>query len=124
LSERFGPVKGSLITGLVWALWHFPLLVFTDYRSFENPAAGFFTPLWYALLLFSVTLIAITFVYNQLRDASGSLWSAVVLHASHNYLLMNFFAPMTGETTLSPWLVGETGAVMAVVKTNRFNKPL
>jgi len=46
----------SLISGVVWALYHLPLVLFSDYNS-AAPRA-------FAVLLFFISAIALTFVHN------------------------------------------------------------
>ncbi len=74
-----------LISGAIWAVWHMPLLLLTDYN------AG--TRAWYALLCFSIMVIGTSFVYAWLRLKSGSLWTAAILHASHNVFVQGVFDP-------------------------------
>ncbi len=40
---------------------------------------------------------------------------SVLLHTSHNVFILHFFAPLTGETPLSPFFTGETGAALMIV---------
>ena len=50
---RFSYTSTSLITGLIWAVWHYPLLIFSDYNN------G--TAFWYGLLCFTVAVVAASF---------------------------------------------------------------
>ncbi len=107
LYGKLGYTKTSLITGLVWSLWHYPILIFADYNS------G--TPAWYGLSCFTVMVISISFVFTWFRIKSGSLWTAVLLHASHNLFIQGFFTPVTGDTGNTRYFVDEFGAVVPVV---------
>ena len=84
----------SLISGLVWVAWHGPLA-----GLHYNFDAG----RWTAFLLFACQLIGLAFVLAWLRLKSGSIWPAVVLHASHN----SFLIVLNGLTRPSP-IVGPT----------------
>lgn len=68
-------VRRHLFVGTVWALWHFPLVLSTPYT--EIPYALFFP-------LFMVAIILTAIVYGQLRKASGTVWTAVVMHGIGN----------------------------------------
>jgi len=46
---------------------------------------------------------------------SGSLWTGVLLHASHNLFIQSFFTPITEQNIRSPWYIDEFGAVVPVV---------
>ena len=97
----------ALITGAIWSLWHYPLLIFSDYNS------G--TPTWYALTCFTVMVVSISFVFTWLRLKSGSLWTGVLLHASHNLFIQGFFDPMTTDTGRTKYIIGEFGAALPLV---------
>lgn len=84
--------KTSLISGFIWALYHMPILLFACYHS-----AG--SPVWYSLICFTIMAIAICFAFTWLRVKSGSLWTAVILHAAHNAFVQAFFKPMTTYRT-------------------------
>ncbi len=97
--------KAIVICGIVWAIWHFPLMVNGAYQS------G--TPLWYKLPMFTIEVVLITAVLAYLRFHSDSIWPAVVFHASHNYIDQLFTDPLT-DAEYSAFFVGETGVVTVV----------
>jgi membrane protease YdiL (CAAX protease family) len=99
--------KVSLISGLIWAAWHYPALLFADYNS------G--TPAWYGLVCFTVLIVGFSFVLAWLRIKSGSLWTAMFLHASYNLFVQQVFTPLTTDTGITPYVITEFGAAMAVV---------
>lgn len=107
LYKKQGFTNTSLITGLIWGIWHLPILLFADYNS------G--TPVWYAMMCFMVLVIAISFVYTWFRMKSGSLWTAVILHASHNLYIQSIFTPLTEDTGNTAYYVDEFGIVLPVV---------
>jgi membrane protease YdiL (CAAX protease family) len=100
--------KTCLITGIIWSVWHFPLIISGVYLATM--------PLFSQLLLLVVTVTAMTFPISWLRLKSGSVWPAVLLHASHNLYIQRFFDPLTIETSsLSKYMIGESGVVMMVI---------
>lgn len=107
LAKNSGYTATATISGCIWALWHFPLLLFADYNS------G--TPSWYALSCFTVMVVSISFVFTWMRLKSGSLWTGVLLHASHNLFIQNFFDPMTTDTGRTKYIIGEFGYALAIV---------
>lgn len=78
LSRRYGFTAGCFVTGVIWALWHYPLLF--AFGFFERPNVvlqiGFFT----------IMVIGLSFVIGWLKLKTNSLWPCVLLHASHNVL--------------------------------------
>jgi membrane protease YdiL (CAAX protease family) len=97
----------AFISGIIWSLWHYPILIFADYNS------G--TPTWYALTCFTVMVVSISFVFTWLRLKSGSLWTGVLLHASHNLFIQGFFDPITTDTGRTKYIIGEFGTALPLV---------
>jgi len=60
-------------------------------------------------------LIAISFVFAWIRLKSGSLWTAALLHASHNLYIQDIFTPLTRNTGKTAWFIDEFGAVLPAV---------
>lgn len=98
----------SLISGLIWSLWHWPLIII-------GLSGNNVTPIYYQLLCFTVFLTSISFAMTYLRLKSNSLWTAVIFHMSLNIFLQKVFEPLTKETSLSPWFLGENGAAIAII---------
>ncbi len=96
-----------LISSAVWLLFHLPLILGGDYH-----AEG--TPLWFSLLCFSLMVFAMGAVMAWIRLASGSLWPAALLHASHNLIVQGIFDAGTTAGPVSPYITGEFGAGLAV----------
>jgi membrane protease YdiL (CAAX protease family) len=100
--------KGTaLISGAIWALWHFPLLLSTDYNRS--------TPGLYSLLMFAILVIAMSFLYTWVRLRSNSIWPVVLLHTSHNVFILHVFDSLTTQTPLAPYFISETGVGLVVV---------
>jgi membrane protease YdiL (CAAX protease family) len=96
----------SLASGGSWALFHYPAMVF---------GGGTGLPLWYALPMFSLTILLASHVFTWLRLASGSVWPCVVLHAAHNAFLIGLLgAPTFANGPGTRWIVGESGCGLAL----------
>jgi membrane protease YdiL (CAAX protease family) len=107
LAKKFSFTQTALISGVIWMLWHAPIVLFADYNN-----AG--VPTWYALMCFAVMVMGISFAFAWLRLKSGSLWPAVILHASHNLFIQNVFTPFTSNTGLTPYMIDEFGVGLAL----------
>lgn len=107
LYEKIGYTKTSLLTGVIWSVWHYPILIFADYNS------G--TPTWYGLTCFTVMVISISFVFTWFRIKSNSLWTGAILHASHNLFIQSIFSPLTKDTGNTKYFIDEFGAVLPVI---------
>ena len=99
--------KTALISGGVWTAWHVPILVFADYNN------G--TPVWYGLTCFAVLVMSISFVFAWMRLRSGSLWTGVFLHASHNLMIQAILTPLTLDTGRTKYVIDEFGCALALV---------
>jgi membrane protease YdiL (CAAX protease family) len=107
LSKSTSFTATSLISGIVWSLWHYPILIYGDYN------AG--TPTWYGLTCFTVMVISISFVFAWMRLKSGSLWTGAILHGSHNLYIQGIFTPLTRNTGKTAWFIDEFGCVLPLV---------
>jgi uncharacterized protein len=72
LQERHGPLLGTAVLGVVWALWHLPNLLFGGYT-------GASYALWLVATLASTVIY--TWVYNR---TGGSILIAALLHGAIN----------------------------------------
>jgi len=106
LAKKMSFTKTALITGIVWSIWHYPLILFSGYNM------G--TPTWYALGCFTVMVVGISFGFTWMRLKSGSLWTGTFLHASHNLFVQQVFTPLTADTGHTRYVVDEFGAALAV----------
>jgi membrane protease YdiL (CAAX protease family) len=97
----------ALISGIIWAAWHMPVMIFANYR-------GEGTPLWYSLLCFSAMIIGLSFIMAWITLKARSLWPAALLHATHNLFIQAVFDGATIETESTNWWTGEFGAGLAV----------
>jgi membrane protease YdiL (CAAX protease family) len=107
LFKNIGFTGTALVSGVVWACWHYPVLIWGDYNS------G--TPTWYGLTCFTVLVVSISFVFAWMRLKSGSLWTGALLHASHNLYIQGIFTPLTRNTGKTPWFIDEFGAVLPLI---------
>jgi membrane protease YdiL (CAAX protease family) len=101
LAKATSFTRVALVSGLVWSFWHYPILLFADYN------AG--TPAWYALACFTVMVVGISFVFAWMRLKSGSTWTGMLLHASHNLWIQSIFDPLTTDTGPTKYVIGEFG---------------
>jgi membrane protease YdiL (CAAX protease family) len=109
---KTGFTAGVIIVGLIWTLWHFPLILLGNYNQ------G--TPMYVTLPCFTVLVVGVCTISTWLRLKSGSVWPSAILHGSHNLFIQAVFTPLTGEKgKITAYAVGEFGffvpAVIAIV---------
>ncbi len=106
LSKVLGFGGVGLISGVMWSVYHFPILIFGDYN------AG--TPVWFGLTCFSLGVIAESFILAWLTLRSGSLWPAAILHGSHNLWIQSILTPLTNDTGPTKYLIDEFGIGLVI----------
>jgi membrane protease YdiL (CAAX protease family) len=109
LQSLHGPLLGTLILGALWGLWHLPL---------------FLTP-WNELTLFNVvaydlTTISLAIMYTWVfNNTKGSVFMAILLHASFNASATGILAPLFPAPILEHYgllpLLGGFGALAVVL---------
>lgn len=99
--------KTAFISGAIWSVYHYPVLLFADYNS-----GG---PVWYSLICFTLSVFSASFAFAWLRLRSGSLWTGVILHASHNLFIQAVFDRITSDTGQTKYFTGEFGIMLALV---------
>jgi membrane protease YdiL (CAAX protease family) len=109
LSKVTSYTRLSLVSGVIWVIYHAPILLFADYHS----AA----PIWYAFLVFIVLVTVGSFIYAWFRLKSGSVWTAVIIHASHNLFIQSVFDPLTVDRGFTQYVTTEFGAGLAIAYT-------
>ena len=80
LKERFGPRGGRLLAGVIWGVWHWPVIVLAGYEyGLDYWGAPFVGPLLFCL--FTVTLgILLDLVYEKTR----CIWYPALAHGAVN----------------------------------------
>jgi membrane protease YdiL (CAAX protease family) len=99
------PMVG-LVSGLMWAAYHYPVLLFADYNN------G--VPKPYALICFTLMVIFGSIVMAWLVLRARSLWPAAILHASHNLFIQSILTPLTGDTGQTKYIVDEFGIGLVI----------
>jgi membrane protease YdiL (CAAX protease family) len=107
LYGRFGYIKTSLITGIIWSVWHYTILIFGDYNN------G--TPFWFGLTCLTISIMAACFIFTWFTIKTGSLFPAMILHATHNRYIQGIFIPLTESNSKTPWFSDEFGIVLPLV---------
>jgi membrane protease YdiL (CAAX protease family) len=69
------PLLAAVATGIVWGVWHFPLLL-RGYDYFDSPAWG--------LLVFPVDAVFLSIIFAWLHNSTGSIWAPSLAHAATN----------------------------------------
>jgi membrane protease YdiL (CAAX protease family) len=60
-------------------------------------------------------VLGISFLFAWMRLKTGSVWTGMLLHASHNLFIQAFFDPQTKHARISDLWTTEFGAGLAIV---------
>ncbi|MCM4153956.1 CPBP family intramembrane metalloprotease [Arenibacter sp. N53] len=93
----------SIFSGLVWAAWHWPLLLY-----YSNNVLLEFTT-------FFIVIISMSFIMTYYTFKSNSLWPAVIFHAVSNVYIQKIMPPLTMKIEGSEHWLGENGIMFAIV---------
>lgn len=103
-----------VITGILWSLWHYPVILWADYNSGVS--------LWTDIIKLTTAVIGMSAFTAWLRLKSGSIWSSVIWHGVHNFLVQEVLLSMTIKTTAGQLVVDDfgigvtiTGVILAIV---------
>jgi membrane protease YdiL (CAAX protease family) len=87
-----GPVRALLINGVVWGVWHTPLLLLGYNYATTSPVS-------IPLMIISTVLIGTALAW--LRERTGTIWAGALTHGALNvsasYLMMAF-VPLSQQT--------------------------
>lgn len=106
LSKVVSFPAAATISGLMWAVYHFPILLFADYNAGAPP--------WYSLTCFTLMVVADSFILAWLTLRSGSLWPAAILHGSHNLFIQSILTPLTRDTGPTKFISDEFGIGLVI----------
>jgi len=73
---RLGTVPAILLSGVIWGLWHAPLILL----GYNYPTA----PGWLGLMSMVGMCVVVGGIFGWLRMRGGSVWPAAVAHAAFN----------------------------------------
>jgi uncharacterized protein len=102
-----GPVWTNVVTGVLWGLWHAPLILLGfNYGAYRLPGVA-------AMILWC---IAASFLLWRLREVTGTVVGAAAMHGAINGVAGLFLIALVDPSPLFAAPMGVTGiAVVAIV---------
>ena len=80
LKERFGLLNGRLLGGVVWGIWHWPLMLLVGYEYGTNYLGA---PLL-GLVVWCVVCFALNTLLDILYEKTESIWVPAIAHGAFN----------------------------------------
>jgi membrane protease YdiL (CAAX protease family) len=118
LEKRFGLLIGSLILGIIWAIWHIPMWLVPGSGQIDVPFPGFM-----------IMTIGYSFIFSWIIEASGNrLLSGLFIHGAGNTFVALFpnIIPNNGWAQPRHWiyciLIFFIGLIIVIIRTNKNRK--
>lgn len=103
LSRFMDFTSTCVTTGILWAFWHYPVIIHTHLLYADRP-------LYFAVPMFTALAVFFSFIYGYLRRVSGSVWPCILLHGLSNFILCVFIEPLEKpEYKWSPLFINDIG---------------
>jgi uncharacterized protein len=99
-----GVPRPILASGLIWGLWHIPLVLAGLYAAGSSPVLS--------AVLLMVTATSFSYMLARMRLETGSIWPAIILHGAWNSIIQTAFDPAAASGA-KLW-VGESGILTAL----------
>ena len=80
LKERLGLLNGRLLGGIIWGVWHWPLMLLVGYEYGTNYLGA---PLL-GLVVWCVVCFALNTLLDWLYEKTGCIWVPAIAHGAFN----------------------------------------
>lgn len=98
----------SITSGLIWAIWHFPV-IHLMYGRGEN--------LFLHLGAFTIMILGISVILAYYTFKSNSLWVAAIYHSIHNIYIQKIATPLTISNDNTVFWSDEYGFMIPIITT-------
>lgn len=105
LERVLGRNKALILSGVIWSVWHMPLIIAGNYQSD--------TTLWYGLLTFVISAVLLSIILSWMRMISNSILPAIFIHSSHNLIDQGVFQPLSTNKYIA-YFAGEQGFITII----------
>ena len=105
LTGRFGRRAGLLLAGVIWAVWHWPLILLAGYEY----GTGYWGAPFTGMLLMCVGCAALSILLTFLYEKADSIWAPALCHGALNAgagVGILFLAPDAASLILGPTPLG------------------
>jgi membrane protease YdiL (CAAX protease family) len=101
-----GVPRPVLVSGLIWALWHLPLILAGIYAAGPYPALS--------AVLIVVSFTSAAYIFARMRLETGSIWPVIFAHSAWNSIIQGPFDGATKGANAALW-TGESGILTLIV---------
>jgi uncharacterized protein len=119
LQTRFSAKKASLILGVIWGVWHWPVFI-TVYRNVlsapgGSPAQAFFTALIQLLIYIFGAMVPEALIFTWLYNRTRSVFLCILLHVFHNMAVTYVATFLPSVASIIPTLGAISTWVIAII---------
>ncbi len=106
LKERLGRVKGTVVSGIIWGAWHWPVMILAGYEyGLEYWGAPFL-----GMAMFCLCTVVMAILLDAVYEMTGCIWVPALAHAAFNAIAgvvaMVLHADYLDQLTLGPMPIG------------------
>ncbi len=102
-----GERKATLANGVIHGIWHAPLILNTaEYHAGEN--------LWILFPLMVLSTMFLAPVIGRLRMKTGSVWTASMMHTTHNLAWAVFAELWTSTSDAAAYISGDMSFIVVL----------
>jgi uncharacterized protein len=109
-----GPLVGSIILGLLWALWHLPEFMVPTWAA-SSGGSGLLAIVKFCIFAIAATII-LTWVFNNTK---GSVLMAILVHASIDAPFLPFSVLLGPSEAMNAMLLGFGALALVIVALTR-----
>ena len=80
LKARFGRGKGLLLGGIIWGVWHFPVMLLAGYEY----GTEYFGAPFLGMIVFCISTVSLGIIADYTYEKTGSIWAPALYHGSVN----------------------------------------
>jgi membrane protease YdiL (CAAX protease family) len=103
LRKVFSFTGVSLFSGIIWATWHWPIIVYYGGNILLE------------LSTFFIVIVSMSFMMTYYTFKSNSLWPAVIFHSVSNVYIQKILPELTSTNEGAEYWLGEYGIMFALV---------
>lgn len=106
LKDRFGKVKGSVIGGIIWGAWHWPVMIIAGYEY----GRGYWGEPVLGMVMFCLFAVVVGTLLDFLYEKTGCIWVPALGHGAINgtcslpMLILN--TAYSNQLTIGPLPIG------------------
>ena len=80
LKDKLGVTKGRILGGIIWGIWHWPVMILAGYEYGKDySGAPFLGP-----IVFCISTIAFGFILDYVYDTTKTIWIPSLMHGAIN----------------------------------------